>query len=784
MRNKLKNIFIKFSISEILMILINTLFYQICCIKFEKTISFILAMSISLVFDYILCIKYVFKDNLNKSKYRILKFGVLGIFGFLLKQGVIKIFYYKLTMPLVISKLLGNIFIIIFNYLTKCYIFFENYKININRIIHIYEKIYDKWKSFISMKYIKFIFKFFPQNFFVFLLFVISIYYTFIFIRDNDDMSLYNQVVSDSYIKLIEQTMEINFSNINVEKDVDRICLVFGTYGEENDSTLEINIYNEKNKSVYKDNISAKNINTGKGLCLNIPMIDKKKINEYTLKITPKNTNKNNYIFIYTNKKTKEPTLYLKRSHELVSFKYITMFISVLLFLGLNYYLNKKGNKISEKKYLLIMLCYFLAILILNPPLENPDEPSHLYSSYNLSQNWLDADEKTEIFVPKNIECLNYANIQNTDRVVNFEKVKACMKNSENQKTNLMFGVSNRITNSFLGHLPQAISIKIADTFSNSSLLIFYLARLGNFIIAFIILYKAIKMAPVGKKILLFIGLTPMFVQQITSLSYDAILNSLALLFIAYIIKLFYNTDKIKVKDIFIPIIFLLTMLTVKVVYVPLGILLLFIPKDKFKDTKQKLIYIISIIIFVLIGKYLIQDVFFVNNLPSDGVMERQINYILKNPLKLFPIAINTFKINGWYYMKSLVGYFCWFRFSLSDFTIIAWIICFILLILSTKNILNFDGKKINIIIKKIIYIISILISIGGIFASMYFCWSKYALNYVDGVQGRYFIPLLGFIALLFMPKKEKINFSRQTLYSFCNVILFQYLIYLITYFY
>lgn len=787
MKLLLEKNYIKFLISEILMLVVNIFTYRLCCIRFSDGLSSIVALIVSLFFDYILCYKYVFKDDLNDDKYRGIKFAFWGLCSFLIKHLTIKVFYYNLSMHLFLSKILGLIVVILFNYFTKCSVFQKGYKIKIDKIRKVYDVVNEWWEKFISLKYIGFFFKFLPQNLFVFLFFVISIYYTFTFIRDYDDMNLYNQVVSDSHVDIINETFEVNFSDITVEEDVDTVCLVFGTRGKTNNSSLLFELYDNNDSLVYDYKINTNTLNDGQGFCLSVPLIKKEELKDYSLKVISKDADEDNYVALFINEETGEPTLYLKRSHEITSFKYILMVIIFVLFLGLNYYINRKGEKISEHKFLLIMLCYFLAVLILNPPLENPDEPSHLYSSYNLSQNWLDANEETDIVVPDDIECLNYANIQNTDRVVEFKKVDACLKEADNKKTDLMFGVSNRVTNSFLGHLPQAISIRLVDIFSNSSLFIFYFARLGNFLVAFVILYWAIKIAPVGKKILLFIGLTPMFVQQITSLSYDALLNSLALLFIAYIIRCFYKTDKIKARDIIIPVIFLLVMLTVKTVYVPLGILLFFIPKDRFQAGKQKLVYLFSIIGLVLIGKYLIQDVFFVNLLPSDGNMERQIAYILNNPLKLFPIAIKTLKVNGWFYLKSMVGYFCWFRFSLSDVTVIAWIVCFVLLILSTKNVLNFSVKEEKfkkISYQKVLYTIAILISIAGVFASMYFAWSEYALDYVDGVQGRYFIPILGFVAMLFMPKKERIRFSKDTLYSFCNVLLFQYLIYLITYFY
>ena len=85
---------------------------------------------------------------------------------------------------------------------------------------------------------------------------------------------------------------------------------------------------------------------------------------------------------------------------------------------------------------------------------------------------------------------------------------------------------------------------------------------------------------------------------------------------------------------------------------------------------------------------------------------------------------------------------------------------------------------------RQIIFII-IFMSVALIFGSMYFCWDyNYKLNYIAGVQGRYFLPLLPFLFLMLVPKKKKTNLSRKNLYMYINIMLFIYLIYSLIYFY
>lgn len=780
-----KSEYIYFFINEILTILINIVCYNLLInLGINVYISSIVAFAFSMIINYFLCLKIVFK-NKEHLKFNLFRFVLYDTVGHLIKHFLIKILYYKFSIYLLLAKILVNVINLIYDYVTKRSVFDKGYSLrNTNIII---KNIGDYWYQFINLKYVSFFFKFLPRNLFVFIFFIGSIYYSLLFIRDNNDLILYKQEITDSTIgEFINEELSVSFSNIDVNNDVNRICLVFGTYGRNNDSNLIFKLYNS-DKEISSKKINTNILNDGQGYCFNVPKIKKDEIKQYELKVISKNANQENNITLFKNKETNEVALYLKNNRSLSDIKNLVIMIYIVIFLLINFSINKKDRKLTVNKFLLLMLVYILSILFIYPPLENPDEPSHMHSSYNLSQNLFDADITTKISVPSNIDCLNYSKIQHLDRVTNFKDVAYCLKESKvNKKVDHLFGSSNKVTNSFLGHLPQAMSIKFADKISNSPLFIFYCARLGNFILSFIILYCAVKIAPKGKNILLFVGVLPMFVQQITSLSYDAIINSLALLYTAYIIKIYNQKDKIKWKDIIIPIVFLLVSFSVKVVYIPLTILLLFVPKDKFKNFKQYIAFIVCIIGLVLVGNYIIKEILFVAESTVDVRFNNQLNYLLSRPLDIIKIGFNTLSRNGVFYLRGIVGYFGWFRFRLSDFTIIACLLLFVILGFSENKILNFEMKqntsKINY--KKSIVVIAILFSIAAIFLSMYLCWSEYMLPYVDGVQGRYFIPLIAIIVLLIIPKVKKINLNQCDLYMFINILLCQYVIYAITFFY
>ena len=124
------------------------------------------------------------------------------------------------------------------------------------------------------------------------------------------------------------------------------------------------------------------------------------------------------------------------------------------------------------------------------------------------------------------------------------------------------------------------------------------------------------------------------------------------------------------------------------------------------------------------------------------------------------------------FYLEGLTGYFGWFAFRVDRIYILIYFLLFLYVFLSDKS----DLKLTN----KIALFLCNCIIIVGVFAAMYLFWSDYKLGFVEGVQGRYFIPLLIPIILSVLPKKSYIKINQNILYGTISVLLLQMLIILI----
>lgn len=765
-------------ISDILTLIMSLMLYKIFSIYINSTISLIISYLIFFSINYLTYIRVInYKKNNIKDFFA---FFLVFVFSIILKNYISSCIIANGEASFLFSEFISVSIFIIFSFIFKPVIFScqGNYFTCLKKRL---KNINEYWMHTILKSKFKFLFNFIPKNIYISLFMFYVFICCFFVIINNTGVIIYSQNNRESNIgPLINEQYIINFSNISDEKInndiVNNICISFGTYKRKNNSLLNFKLYDQDNKLIKSKTINTKIIKDGVGYCLAIPKQSISKLKLMSLKLTSSNADKNNNITIFQDNKG-DISLTLYKTNSFYSLKYYIMLLFIIIYFVIVFIINNFGNKIKPYQFFVLMLIYIVPLLFIYPPLEVPDEPVHFKISYGLGQKQFKSFKTSKISVPKNIECLNYSGVEARDKVKELSDIKKCIKQEKNISLSKIFGTNANSGFTFLGYLFSALFLKIADIISNSPLFIFYFGRIGNLLISLFIIYKALKISPVHNRLLLLIVTIPMFVQQMISYSYDSVLNSLSVLFIAYFLAIINDRYKIdycmKIK-LFIILLFIFS---IKLIYLPIAILICLVPKDKFGSLKNKILYIFEIIIGLVLFKVLF-DSLFNNNTNIIPPGKSNLMFLMNHPLKIFSIIINTFKLNFRFYLESLFGYFSWFRFKINSLTIFTYVIIYLYVILGEKSVLK------NRISDKILILISNLVMIAAIFGSMYLCWSAYGLNYIDGVQGRYFIPIIGLISLFLISKKRRISANNNTLYWFINLVLLEYVIYCISYFY
>ena len=627
----------------------------------------------------------------------------------------------------------------------------------------------------ISQKYSNFILKhkflyIFPKNICLLILSVILSFFMVNSIKNNTTvihkLNSPNGFVDEIYEKPIKE--KINISKI---KKIDKFGLYFATYARINDSKYSLKIL-ENNKVVKNIDFNPKKFkdNSIKYFDINIKL---NKNSSYSFEIVPNNVKEGSGITLI--KDGKKVAYEILNKSEFYNFVIIFSIIFLMIYFLVNYLFNSEKIK-TEKSFMILMLIYLISILFIIPPYEIPDETYHFTRTYKTSQFSFNKDlnynmKKKKISVPSNIKCLNYS-LKNGENVISKSDIKNCLNSEKNTKKNLK---DFRGTSKILVALPGAIGIKIVDLFSNSPLLLFYSGRLFSFFTSFLILLYAIKIIPKHKKILLFVCLMPMFVQQLVSYSYDSVLNALCILQIAYFIKFYYQKEKISNKDLIIYTLSSLLIMTIKLPYLLISASILFLDKSKFGENKfDKLKKILCIFGIIFISYYLskfIQNIGYIEVKSKVSKINRGNSLIelIKNPKLILWIIYNTLSTYGLEYLKEIVGVFGWLKYRINNIIVIASYIMIILIILSEESKISKKTRLLNIF--------SMIILIGGIFLVMYLQWTQTGNLTIDGVQGRYLLPILPMIMIMLIPKNRKINLDEKNIYSFINISMLIFMI-------
>ena len=296
-------------------------------------------------------------------------------------------------------------------------------------------------------------------------------------------------------------------------------------------------------------------------------------------------------------------------------------------------------------------------------------------------------------------------------------------------------------------YTPQVLGMLISKITNNLGIML-YMSRLFNLLFALLIIYLAIKIIPYGKNILLILSLLPISIEGFSSMSPDCMTISICFLFIAYILNLLGNKDrKICTKDKIILLIMAIVISLCKIVYLPIVGLLLILQRDKYKTRKEQILtniiiigipIILNLVWLYISSKYLATY--------RNGETSLQLYSLFQNPIEYIKTLFYTINYKGIEYMNSMLGVEIAWEEMIKLYSIVP--ITFLIL-LAFVSITDKDIKNVFNKYQKVIIILVILAVICLIFTSLYIQWTSVDSNIIEGIQGRYFIPIMPLILLI-----------------------------------
>lgn len=335
-------------------------------------------------------------------------------------------------------------------------------------------------------------------------------------------------------------------------------------------------------------------------------------------------------------------------------------------------------------------------------------------------------------------------------------------------------------------YIGGAVGMFVGNLFKLPVLTTMYLGSFVNYILFLIVGYFVIKKLPFGKYLALAYMLSPMYLQQATSLSCDAFINSVAMLYIAILLNVKFSKEEMSRKDMVLLFIFAGSLCMCKTAYAPMVALLLLI-KDKIikcfkKYKKETLICLLSVVIFI-VGSYILiskvsligKEVDVLASTKPQGSINK-LQYVMADPLVNIPyLILNTLHCHTNMYVYQFSGMSLnWLRINGPYYFEVIFIVILILSALFEEHKYKFSNSD-----KKII-IFTWLINTCLVFLGIYLGWGYQNDLLVNGVQGRYFIPLVILLLLLLASSSKKVDFKNKNLSIVISLLFIN--IYMISY--
>lgn len=486
---------------------------------------------------------------------------------------------------------------------------------------------------------------------------------------------------------------------------------------------------------------------------------------------------------------------------------------ALLLILVSGIYLNITKFSIV-KIYPVVMLIFGLGYMYVFPAMSAPDEIAHFISAYKISNKmlgkqatvkdghviiraqdlWLeDVDgeytfdksksEEEKVLIPEEgshgkiisskLEETSYkifyaeGNIRGADNYISFG-------GKDYEKAQSLHAPVNTIPSVYF--LP-ATGIIVARIMGLNSIYLVLFGRMANLILFILFGTLGIYFLPKFKEFIFLVSLLPTTIELAASYSYDAVMISSMIFFVSYVFFLAHEKKEFDIKDLVIVSLIAGLVLPCKMVYFPMLLMLFSIPLYKFKFRgkvdgkikKENIAFFLASAVVVLLSwvfaMYLVNRSTVVGYSTSNtsslewaGEESYTIGYLLHNKLKAVKLFYNTLLLQLEYYHKTMFGAYLGHADDVVGIPYIGFLVLNIGMIFSVFG----ETKEKQLLVKeRVLTGISIFFVIFLVLLSMLIAWTPISSEFIEGVSGRYFIPVL--LPLLMICRNNKISIKDET---------------------
>jgi uncharacterized membrane protein len=410
---------------------------------------------------------------------------------------------------------------------------------------------------------------------------------------------------------------------------------------------------------------------------------------------------------------------------------------------------NKKNNVSSQFWYTKCWIYFFSLILFVSafflsfyiPPMQSPDEFNHVERAYLISKGEIglakDSSGSYGGYIDKGlIEYMDkFRDLPyHPERKLNLLKFEEAKKINWSGELNFLSYVNTPLYNPFF-YIPQAVGFKLGEKFDLAIHTSYKLARFFSLIASMALIISAAIIFPMPPLAFAVIS-TPIFMFQLGTTSPDGIAYSLAPFALAIFSRAYFSDeDNIPLYLLFaLAFILLLTRYFNFFPAILLPMIIYFCRKN--------LVYLFLTLIIIFFSLAWINFTLQIHTMPAKSISEVLIFYF-QQPFELVKVYFRTITRYGTLRntLYEMVGRLGWLDVQLTGKIFFVLPLAYLAHLTIRKTNISLDN-----LYRKSLFFLSIIFYFLLLFMLL-IAWTPHPAYRIDGIAGRYFTPILFFIA-------------------------------------
>ena len=569
-----------------------------------------------------------------------------------------------------------------------------------------------------------------------------------------------------------------------IEDTASGIRLCFATYSRMNDCSVSIEVYDDGGALRYSQQVFAEDLKNNKtrDFVFDAP-ISSLQTEYLEVVITSPDASAGNAVTLYaavpeeTESDTESPILYIngESGTSVLYFELLgeRKYTSLWVLFGIQYVLSVAGlvgvywilsrnKKPLEYGFLFAALLLGLISNFVFPTYSIPDEPAHFNTAYRYSNLLLGQGYETEdgdmVKRQEDVDTMSSLSYRPTKAVYEsyFENGNLFL---ESGGGTLVQRKGDNVSYPFWGYLPGIVGLTIGRLLHLGTLPMLFFARLLSSCTYAVLLFFAIRKTPVGKLCFCLIGLLPMAIHLSASFSFDLMCIGMSFLLIAWILQLVYRNEQVTKKDFIGCAVLSFLLAPCKLVYTVLVFLCILIPGRNMQSNRKKWQFCAAMIVIGCVSVVLFNYETFVRVLEKQagdtigtGADGYNAAWILTHIGESLEILIRTVvEQTGTYWSTMLGSTLGWLDTSIHLYLLLILLVCLFLSAFPTGE--ERSGGIFFCAREKWLFFGVFFVGFLLTIMTMFVAWTPFGNRVVEGVQGRYFLPFLPLVLLLFRGK-------------------------------